>query len=747
MNKFTTLLLSLVFLIFLANISNAEVVNKIEINGNKRVSDETVKVYGEIKPLGSDFDRSDLNNIIQKLYETNFFEDINIEVTNNKLLINLKEYPLINEIIITGENKASLKKQLKNLISSKEKNSFIKNNINKDVKLIQNLYSTIGYKFAKIDTKIRKIDENNYDLVIDIDRGNLTSINKIIFSGDKKVKEKRLRDIIASEEDKFWKIISNNTKFSENQIELDKRLLVNYYKNLGYYDVDVSSTSAVVQDSQNVNLYYSIDAGNRYVFEKIETSLDSTFDKKIFFPLNKSYKKIIGEYYSPIKIKKILEEIDNIIDENNLQFVEHDVSETIDGTNIRLTFNIREGEKISVERINIKGNNITNESVIRSELLLDEGDPFTNLNLEKSIANIKSRNIFKTVNSKIIPGSANDLKIIEIEVEEKPTGEISAGAGVGTSGGTFAFVIKENNWLGDGKKVGIDFEVNEESLKGRLSYTDPNYDLLGNSITYNLTNITNDMPDKGYENKILSIGAATSFEQYNNFYTSIGAILAHDDLRTTSAASTSLKKQEGNFNEFALDYGFTFDQRDRSFKPTDGSIIRFNQAIPAFADKPYISNRFSTSSYHTFSENYIGSAKLYLSAINGLNDEDVRISKRQTLSNKRLRGFEKGKIGPVDENDHVGGNYAAAVNFDLALPNLLPESSNTDISLFLDFGNVWEVDYSDTIDDSNKIRSSTGITANWSSPVGPMNFTLATNISKASTDKTESFNFNLGTSF
>ena len=155
---------------------------------------------------------------------------------------------MINEIIITGENKASLKKQLKNLISSKEKNSFIKNNLNKDVTLIQNLYSTLGYKFAKIDTKIRKIDENNYDLVIDIDRGNLTSINKIIFSGDKKVKENRLRDIIASEEDKFWKIISNNTKFSENQIELDKRLLVNYYKNLGYYDVDVSSTSAVVQD-------------------------------------------------------------------------------------------------------------------------------------------------------------------------------------------------------------------------------------------------------------------------------------------------------------------------------------------------------------------------------------------------------------------------------------------------------------------------------------------------------------------
>ena len=164
MNKFTKLLLSL-GLFFLANISNAEIVNKIEINGNQRVSDETVKVYGEIKPIGSDYNKSDLNNKIKKLYETNFFEDINIEVVNNKLLINLKEYPLINEIIIIGEKKTSLKKQLKNLISSKEKNSFIRNNLNKDVTLIQNLYSSLGYKFAKIDTKIRKIDENNYDLV------------------------------------------------------------------------------------------------------------------------------------------------------------------------------------------------------------------------------------------------------------------------------------------------------------------------------------------------------------------------------------------------------------------------------------------------------------------------------------------------------------------------------------------------------------------------------------------------------
>ena len=153
------------------------------------------------------------------------------------------------------------------------------------------------------------------------------------------------------------------------------------------------------------------------------------------------------------------------------------------------------------------------------------------------------------------------------------------------------------------------------------------------------------------------------------------------------------------------------------------------------------------SVYETFTENYIGSGKLYLSSITGLNDEDVRISKRKNLSTSKLRGFERGKVGPVDGKDHIGGNYAAALNFDVSLPNFLPESTKTDVSLFLDFGNVWGVDYSDTLDESNKLRSSTGINASWISPVGPMTFTFATNLSKATTDVTETFNFNLGTSF
>ena len=741
-------IIKIIFFIFIFNTSvHSEIVNRVEINGNQRVSEETVKVYGGITSGKKDYSKGDLDNILKNIYETNFFENVTVEINENVLIINLKEYPVINQLILIGEKSKRIRDEIKKIISLKENNSFIQNNLNNDLNIIRNFYASIGYNSADINVKRKEIDNDNLDLVFEIERGEITKISKISFFGDKKIREKRLRDIIASEEDKFWKIITRNTRFSQNLINLDKRLLTNYYKSVGYYDVKVTSSSAEVQDSGNVNLSYTIQAGKRYTINKIDTKVDSVFDKKLFFSLNKSYQELAGEYYSPFKIKKILDEIDNLIEENNLQFVEHQVLEEIKDDKISLVFNIFEGKKVIIEKINILGNNVTNENVIRGELLVDEGDPLTDIGLNKSISKIKSRNIFKSVNTEIKEGSKNDLRVIDIRVEEQPTGEISAGAGVGTNGGSFAINISENNWLGDGKKVDFEIEVSEESLKGEFSYLDPNYDLLGNSISYNLTNVTNDKPDQGYENKLFLLGASTSFEQFKDIYTSLGMDLSYDDLRTTGDVSSSLKKQAGEFVELSANYGLSYDRRDRTFMPTDGSVIGFKQTLPIFADKPFIGNTFTTSTYHSFNENIIGATKFYLSTINGLNDEDVRLSKRRYLGTKRLRGFEKGRVGPVDNKDHIGGNYAAALNFEANLPNLLPENSNTDVGVFLDFGNVWSVDYDDSLDDSNKIRSSTGVAASWISPLGPMTFVLAKDITKASTDKTETFNFNLGTSF
>ena len=727
--------------------SKAEVINNLIINGNKRVSDETIKVYGEIE-LNKNLSESGINKIINNLYSTNFFDDVSIKITEDTLIVTVIEHPVVNQLIILGEPKKTLEDQIKKLISLKENKSFIRSFLAKDIATIKSLYASLGYNFAEVTTKSKVIDQDNLDLIFEIKRGNQTKISSISFIGNKSVRSKRLKDVIASEENKFWKVISKNTNFSKNLINLDTRLLENYYKSLGFYDVKINSSAVEIDENVNdAKIIYSIDEGNRYIIKKISTKIDKVFDKKNFLPLNKVFADYAGGYYSPFKVKELLEEVDRIIEINNLQFVEHNVEEIIDGETINIVFNIFEGEKNLVERINITGNSITNEEVIRGELVIDEGDPFVKLNLEKSIAQIKARRIFKNVNYEILEGTKTNLKIINISVEEQPTGEISAGAGIGTSGGQIGFNIKENNWLGQGRAVSFDIKIDNESLAGQLRFIDPNYDFLGNSLSYSIASEQNDKPDKGFENSIISASIGTSFEQYKDVDFNLGLSASYDDLRTEDTATAALKKQSGTFSELAARYGISLDKRDRAFMPTDGSIIGFNQELPIYADKPFISNTFTSSFYRTLDEDIIGAAKFYITSINSIDDEDVRLSKRKGLPSNRLRGFERNKVGPVDGTDHVGGNYAAAINFETNLPNLLPESTNTDVGLFLDIGNIWGVDYDSSLDDSNKIRSSAGIAASWLSPLGPMTFILSQNISKADTDETQSFNFNLGTTF
>ena len=308
-------------------------------------------------------------------------------------------------------------------------------------------------------------------------------------------------------------------------------------------------------------------------------------------------------------------------------------------------------------------------------------------------------------------------------------------------------MVTENNWLGQGKNVSFDLDLSEESIRGSLNYTDPNYDFLGNTLNYSLSSIKNDKPDQGYENTLYGAGIGTTFEQYKNIFAKLGLNATFDDLRTQDGASASLKKQSGEFVELGGYYGFSYDQRDRKFMPTEGSIIGFDQNFPIYADKAYIGNTVYSSSYKTLTENVVGAGKFYLTTVHGLGGEDVRVSKRRSLSEKKLRGFKRGKVGPKDGNDHVGGNYAAAINFEAALPNLLPEATKTDVSLFVDFGNVWGVDYDDTIDEASKIRSSTGVGLDLLTPVGPLSFSFSKPITKHSNDKTETFRFNLGTTF
>ena len=228
----------LVILILNFSVLKAEMVNNTIIKGNKRISEETILVYGEIK-LQKDYSEADINNIIKNLYSTNFFEDVQIKLVENNLIIDLKEYPVLNQLVIIGEKSNKFKDEIKKSIKLKEKRSFIKAFLAKDIENIKNLYSYLGYNFAKVDARVKKIDDENFDLIIEIQRGNKTKIKKINFVGNKLIRSNRLRELIASEEDKFWKVISQNTSLSENLIQLDERLIKNYYRSNGFYNAEV----------------------------------------------------------------------------------------------------------------------------------------------------------------------------------------------------------------------------------------------------------------------------------------------------------------------------------------------------------------------------------------------------------------------------------------------------------------------------------------------------------------------------
>ena len=735
----------IIFLLIFSSSVCAEVIKEIKIEGNNRISSETIKVYGEIN-IGSDYSTQKLNETLKNLYSTEFFEDISIDLKNNILSIKVKEYPVINSIILEGEKSSSVTESILEKLQLKTQESFVSNKLNEDINLIKKIYASRGYNFADVTAKIENFSNNRINLLYSVNIGKKTYIEKIIFIGDKKLRDSKLRDIIASEEYKFWKFLSKNTYFNQSNIDLDKRLLLNYYKSLGYYDVQVLSNNAEIKNDFS-NLTYTINAGTRYKISKISTNIDEVIDKKIFESIQDTYVKFINSYYSPFKVKKILESLDLIIANNDLQFVEHSVNEIIEDGNIEIKINIFEGKKLLVEKINVSGNTVTEEGIIRAELLVDEGDPLNQLKIEQSVAKLNAMNIFGNVNIKTKDGSTLNQKIIDILVEEKPTGEISAGAGVGTNGASVEFNISENNWLGKGVKLSSSFQISSETFSGELSVENPNYNYTNNSLNYYVKNVSNDKPNSGFKNNITSTGIGTKFEQYRDIFISSNLSFSYDDLKVEDTASTSLKKQKGTFKDLSFDYAISSDKRDRVYGPTEGHIISFGQAMPFYADVPYLRNFISYNKYISISSDVVTALKFYSSSINGLNNEDVRLSKRLNLNSSRLRGFESGKIGPKDGNDYVGGNYVAAANIEMNFPNLLPESTNIDMGMFLDFGNVWHVDYDDSIDESNKIRSSLGVATNWLSPVGPMSFVFSQNLSKAKTDITESFNFRLGTTF
>ena len=726
----------------------ADIINNIIVNNNERISLGTIKTYGKIE-LGKDYSEDDLNQVLKNLYETKFFKNISLKIDNQVLIIDLIENKLVQTIIIEGIKSSTIKNTILESLNIKEKAPFNESDISKDLSNIKRSLTSEGYYLSNIDSNIIENNNNTVNIFFNIDIGDKSKISIIEFTGDKIFKTKTLKNIITSDENKFWKFISRNKYLNEQKLLLDERLLKKFYLDNGYYDVKVNTSTATILDDNSFKLVFNINAGNLYTINKTKLEIPIDYNLSNFNEVQKLLNELEGTLYSFRKISKIVKEIDKISLSREYDFINATILEDkLDNNKININFKVTESEKLYVERVNIFGNNITEESVIRSNLEVDEGDPFNELLHAKGLNNIKALNIFKTVNSETIEGSSPSSKIINIEVVEKPTGEISLGAGVGSDGGTVGFSVSENNFLGKGIKLSTSLRVSEDTIRGNFSVNNPNFNYSGRSLITNIERVTIDkLSDSGYESSKTGFSLGTSFEKNENLFFSPGVSTSFEKISTNTSASASLKKQEGSYFENKFSYTLDYDLRNQKFRTTDGIRSIFNQSVPLISDDFALSNSYEFKKWHELENSMVVDINFYGKAINSLTDEDVRVSNRLGLSSSRMRGFESGKIGPRDGNDYVGGNYAAAINLSTTLPMLLESFENIDMKYFIDAGNIWGVDYSDTIDESNSIRSSTGLTVNWFTPIGPMNFAFIQNISKASTDKTESFQFNIGTSF
>ncbi len=745
-NKYIVFILFINFL-FIFNTAYAKKYKEIKVSGNERLTLETITMFSGLN-LENEIEKQDLNNAIKNLYKTNYFKNIKITTSNNSILIDIQENPIIQSIRINGIKNNSTIAQLSDITKKSEKYPFLQQNLKKQKNLLLNVIRARGFYFAEVEVKIIDNQNNSVDVLYDFNLGKRAIIKKINFQGNKIFRDTKLRNIIKSEEGKFWKFITSNKYLDENKIKNDEILLKKYYKNKGYFNVKIKSSYAKNINNEFFELNFNIDSGQKFFFNKITLEDNETFNLENLTQLNKKLLKLKGEKYSLKKLNLLIDEIDNLALQEEFIFLntKYDLL-VIDENKIDIVFKFNNLEKFYVEQINIFGNFITEEKVIRNSLIVDEGDPFNEILFQKSINNIKSRGIFKSVSSDIkVSKKDNQKKIIDISVEESPTGEIFAGAGTGTSGATISAGIQEKNYLGKGIKLKTNILVSEDQIKGKFHIENPNFQNTDRSLNTIIESSSSDfLSTGGFKTSRTGFGIGTGFEQYSDFFVNLDISAYYEKLETSSTASSYKKKQEGDYLENLMSYGLTLNKLDQNFQPTDGYKISFKQVLPIYSDDLSIDNTINLSKYHSVSDNLILSGKWFFKSVNSI-DDDVRVSRRVYIPSSKLRGFETGKIGPKDGDEYVGGNFGSALNLNSTLPNVFSGYENIDISLFLDAATLREVDYDSSLE-SSKIRSATGISVNWFTIIGPLSFSYAIPLSSEPSDKKESFRFRIGTSF
>ncbi|WP_439815915.1 outer membrane protein assembly factor BamA [Zavarzinia sp. CC-PAN008] len=727
-------------------------ISAITVEGNQRIEDATVRSYMELKP-GDTVDAARVDDAIKALYATGLFGDVRIRTEGGTMIVSVVENPVINRIAFEGNDDLS-DSALEKETQLRPRVIYTRSKVQADVQRLIELYRRSGRFAAAVEPKVVQLPQNRIDLIFEIDEGPKTGIARINFVGNKIYDDGDLREVITTRETAWWRFFSSSDSYDPDRLTYDREMLRKYYLARGYADFRVvSAVAELTRDRQDFIITFTVDEGEQYTFGKID--VDSRLPDVKAEEMQPLLRTVEGDTYNADLIDKTIDDLTFQAGRLGYAFVEirPRVRRDREQRLISLTYEIEEAPRVYVERIDIAGNTRTLDRVIRREFRLVEGDAFNTAKLERSKQRLNSLGFFEKVNVTQVEGSAPDRTIVNVEVQEKSTGELSLGAGYSTSESVVGDIaIRERNLLGRGQDLRLGLSLSSRRSQIDLSFTEPYFLDRNIAAGFDIYNINRDLQDEAqYDQKVLGFGLRAGFPLSEYTRLLLRYTIRQDTIDNVGPfASRVVREAEGTEVTSSIGYQIGYDERDSSVNPTRGYNAAFGQDFAGIGGTvTYLRAQANAGYYYPFLDDVIGSIKAEVGYIWGLG-EDVRLNDRFYVGGNNMRGFERGGIGPRDitTTDSLGGNLYFVGSAEVTFPLGLPSEYGIKAAAFTDFGTLTEIDSTiATVRDSGLIRISAGVGVSWDSPFGPVRVDLGQAILKEDYDKTQFFRFNFGTRF
>ena len=725
------------------------VIRSIDVLGNRRIEDESVRSYMKISP-GQRYDAELVDESLKALFGTGLFSDVTIRRRGNTLVVKVIENPIINRVAFEGNRKLK-DKDLLGTIEMRPRTVYTRAKVQSDVRRITEQYRRSGRFTAHVEPKIIRRPQDRVDLVYEITEGPETNVVNINFIGNSVFSDGRLRSVISTSEYSWWNFLSSSDRYDPDRLNFDRELLRRFYLKKGYADFQVISAVAELdRDEKNFLVTFTVEEGEHYNFGEIE--LDSGISELDPETLRSKVKTREGKSYNASEIDKTIERLTLEAGRKGFAFAqvrprpEKDPETKI----INLTYVIDEGPRVYIERINIRGNVRTLDRVIRREFRLAEGDAYNRTLVDRARKKLLGLDFFKRVDISTELGSAADKIVINVDVEEKSTGELSLGVGYSTSDAVVGDIsLTERNLMGRGQYLRLSTSLSLKRQQLDLRFTEPYF--LGRNVSFgvDLFGTETDLKSTaGYKSHQVGAGLRFGFPVQEDIFLNTRYSLVRDRIYDVSSTSAAIVNAQGRAWVSQAGYTLTYDTLDNPVTPTEGFKLQLDQDLAGLGGDVYFLRSVAKGVvYQSILEEVIGSLRVSGGHIFGWNGKDVRINDAFQKGGSSIRGFDDAGIGPrLASGEAVGGKTFAVANAEVEFPLGLPKKFGMRGAVFADAGTLFDASVAVPTKDK-AIRTSVGASLLWSSPIGPLRFDFAKALKKQKHDKTRFFNFSAGMRF